>query len=94
MKKALTISLIIIATTLLIVFLYDKNKTHASGRTYQIGDRLDSLNHVIVYYNGGMGNISGRNTSPDGYNIGLKKVLLRVLQAQNAECLWKCHRLF
>lgn len=72
MKKALTISLIIIATTLLIVFLYGKNKTHASGRTYQIGDRLDSLNHVIVYYNGGMGNISGRNTSPDGYNIGLK----------------------
>jgi surface antigen len=72
MKKVLTISLVIITTTLLIVFLYGKNKTNASGRTYQIGDRLDSLNHVIVYYNGGMGNVSGRNTSPDGYNIGLK----------------------
>lgn len=72
MKKVLTISLVIIATTLLVVFLYRRNKTDASGRTYQIGDRLDSLNNVVVYYNGGMGNVSGRNTSPDGYNIGLK----------------------
>lgn len=37
-----------------------------------IGDPIDSLNHVIVYYNSGTGNVSGRNTAPDGYNIGLK----------------------
>lgn len=72
MKKVLIIIFTILATTLLIVFLYGRNKTHVSGRIYQVGDRLDSLNHVIVYYNGGMGNVSGRNTSPDGYNIGLK----------------------
>ena len=59
------------AASFLLVFACRGNKS-ASGRNYEIGDRLDSLNHVIVYYNGGMGNVSGRNTSPDGYNIGLK----------------------
>jgi surface antigen len=39
---------------------------------FQIGQRLDSLNGVYVYYNGGVGNVEERNTSPDGYNIGLK----------------------
>lgn len=38
----------------------------------EIGDPIDSLNQVIVYYNSGTGNVSGRNTAPDGYNIGLK----------------------
>lgn len=71
MKKALFLFLSIIATVFLVFFLYERNGS-SSGRTYQIGDRLDSLNHVVVYYNGGMGNVSGRNTSPDGYNIGLK----------------------
>ena len=36
-----------------------------------IGAPLDSLNGVIVYYNGGMGNVSGRNVV-DGYNVGLR----------------------
>jgi surface antigen len=35
------------------------------------GDRLDSLNNVIVYCNGGFSNTCGRNVV-DGYNIGLK----------------------
>lgn len=71
MKKALFLLLAITATSVLVIFLYQRNAGY-STRNYQIGDRLDSLNHVIVYYNGGMGNVSGRNTSPDGYNIGLK----------------------
>jgi len=70
MKKIILTSLII-ATIALLFFLYRRNENHPT-HTYQIGDRLDSLNHVVVYYNGGMGNVSGRNTSPDGYNIGLK----------------------
>jgi surface antigen len=37
-----------------------------------IGQKIDSLNGVYVYYNGSIGNVSGRNTAPDGYNIGLK----------------------
>lgn len=70
MKKILLLFFILIATSALVLFLYRKNEQ--SSRTYEIGERLDSLNHVVVYYNGGMGNISGRNTAPDGYNIGLK----------------------
>ena len=37
-----------------------------------VGEVIDSLDGVYVYYNGGTGNGSGRNTSSDGYNIGLK----------------------
>lgn len=71
MKKTLFLLLAIAATSALVIFLYQRNAGY-STRNYQIGDQLDSLNHVIVYYNGGMGNVSGRNTAPDGYNIGLK----------------------
>lgn len=38
----------------------------------EVGQKLDSLNGVYVYYNGGIGNTDGRNLAPDGYNIGLK----------------------
>jgi surface antigen len=35
------------------------------------GTPLDSLNGVIVYHNGSMSNVSGRNVV-DGYNVGLR----------------------
>ncbi|MGV3612814.1 MAG: CHAP domain-containing protein [Fluviicola sp.] len=70
MKKR--IFFLVLAATSLPVFFACQGNQSASGRTYEVGDRLDSLNHVVVYYNSGMGNVSGRNTSPDGYNIGLK----------------------
>lgn len=70
MKKILLICILILGTGVMVFFLYKGNEK--PSRPYAIGDRLDSLNHVIVYYNGGMGNVSERNTSPDGYNIGLK----------------------
>ncbi|AEA43286.1 CHAP domain-containing protein [Fluviicola taffensis] len=70
MKKNLFITLIISALGALTFFFYERSQ--APSRVYEIGESLDSLNHVVVYYNGGMGNVSGRNTSPDGYNIGLK----------------------
>ncbi|MDR2209134.1 MAG: CHAP domain-containing protein [Azoarcus sp.] len=37
-----------------------------------IGDPVDSFNGVIVYYNGPVSNVSGRNLASDNYNIGLK----------------------
>lgn len=37
-----------------------------------VGTKIDQLHGVAVYYNGRVGNVSGRNTSKDGYNIGLK----------------------
>ncbi len=39
---------------------------------YNIGEEIDSFNGVKVYHNGGVNNVSGRNISDKGYNIGLK----------------------
>lgn len=39
---------------------------------YKIGQVIDSLNHVKVYYNGEVGHVIGRNVAKDGYNLGLK----------------------
>ena len=37
-----------------------------------IGDTLDVYNNVYVFYNKSINNTSGRNVTPDGYNVGLK----------------------
>lgn len=37
-----------------------------------VGDEIDSLDGVAVYYNGSVGNTVGRNLASDGYNLGLK----------------------
>ncbi len=39
---------------------------------YEVGEEIDQLNGVAVYYNGGVSHVEGRNTAADGYNIGLK----------------------
>jgi surface antigen len=39
---------------------------------YKVGQKIDSLNGIAVYYNGGVGNVAGREITKDGYNIGLK----------------------
>lgn len=39
---------------------------------YEVGQEIDSLNSVAVFYNGGVDHVSERNTTPDGYNLGLK----------------------
>ncbi|MEY3443769.1 MAG: hypothetical protein RLZZ519_2050 [Bacteroidota bacterium] len=40
--------------------------------SHSVGDRLDSLNGVVVYYNGGVEQTHGRYTTEDGYNVGLR----------------------
>lgn len=39
---------------------------------YEVGEVIDSLHGVDVYYNGGVNTVVERNTTSDGYNIGLK----------------------
>ncbi|WP_179351931.1 CHAP domain-containing protein [Winogradskyella vidalii] len=39
---------------------------------YEVGQKIDQLNGVAVYYNGGVGHVDGRQLTDDGYNIGLK----------------------
>ena len=43
-----------------------------SNTKFSVGQEVDNLNGVSVYYNGGVGNVKGRNTTSDGYNLGLK----------------------
>lgn len=44
-----------------------------SGDSSRIGEPIDSFNGVEVYYNGrDFKNVSGRNVTSDGYNLGLK----------------------
>ena len=38
----------------------------------KIGDVIDRLNGIPVYYNGDLLHVGGRNVTPDGYNLGLK----------------------
>ena len=42
------------------------------AKSMEVGDKVDSLNGVFVYYNSNTGNVLGRNTTADGYNLGLK----------------------
>ncbi|MCL9805510.1 CHAP domain-containing protein [Flavobacterium amniphilum] len=39
---------------------------------YNVGQKLDSLHGVHVYYNGGVDHTSERNLTSDNYNLGLK----------------------
>lgn len=67
MKKLLITSIILIG----VFFAYKQSKKIDFNSEHQVGDVLDSLNHVKVYYNGGVSNVEERNTV-DGYNLGLK----------------------
>jgi hypothetical protein len=39
---------------------------------YEVGDVVDTLDNVLVYYNGNVNHVSERNLAKDGYNLGLK----------------------
>ncbi len=54
------------------VVIYRVVKKINLNSKYEVGQPIDSLNSVIVYYNGGVDNNSGRNTSAENYNIGIK----------------------
>lgn len=41
-------------------------------RAFKIGDVVDKLNGVEVYYNGSITHVLERNVAEDGYNLGLK----------------------
>jgi len=71
MKKKYKLFLLLLFLTAGGYFIYRMIITHNPNPNFEIGQKLDSLNHVYVYYNGGIAHTSGRNLSVDGYNIGL-----------------------
>jgi surface antigen len=61
------IGLLVVGLTGLWTFQKFNFNTH-----YSVGQQIDSLNGVSVFYNGGVDHVSGRNVTNDGYNLGLK----------------------
>lgn len=70
MKRSTSVALVLLFSFSTISC--DKLKNKWKLRTYEVGDKVDSLNGVYVYYNSRVGNVSGRNLASDGYNLGLK----------------------
>lgn len=68
LMKKVVVSILVLAV---IFGIYQATKTLIPGYRYEIGDKVDSLNGVYVYYNKSISNVVGRNVK-DGYNIGLK----------------------
>ena len=57
---------LIAASTYAVAYRVNLNPSH------RVGDQIDAYNGVAVYYNGAIGNVTERNISADGYNLGLK----------------------
>lgn len=47
-------------------------QNYMTNKYFSVGEQVDQLHGVWVNYNGVISNVVGRNTTPDGYNLGLK----------------------
>lgn len=65
-------AMLALAGSLLIVLGFRLTTRLNWNFAHSIGEPLDSLDGVAVYYNGGVNQTHGRSTSPDGYNIGIR----------------------
>lgn len=72
MKKRLKLIALISGVLMLFLFVGMMLKNGDFNGSHSIGQPIDSLNGVKVFFNGGVDNISGRNLTNNGYNIGLK----------------------
>lgn len=69
MKSKYIILLVSLLVALVSALYFSKEFTRI--KDFKIGEEVDSLNHVKVYYNGAVSNVHRRNTK-DGYNLGLE----------------------
>ncbi|ARN76754.1 CHAP domain-containing protein [Nonlabens spongiae] len=69
MKKRILVIFGILTLTVIGFFVAKRINLNPN---YKVGQKIDELNGVDVYYNGGVGNVSGRRLSDGGYNLGLK----------------------
>ena len=73
MAKGFRLWILIVSLGLSFSFLSYQWLTRYNFNTdHQVGDVIDSLNGVEIYYNGGVNTNEGRNLSLDGYNLGIK----------------------
>lgn len=68
-RKVLAIAILLVAGVALVWLIITRI---TSKPELSAGRKVDELNGVAVFYNGSVDNVSGRNVSRDGYNIGLK----------------------
>lgn len=64
--------LLVVVVAALIIGGLQIRKTYFFNPDKTVGQAVDSLNGVIVYYNGGVGHIGKRNLTVDDYNLGLE----------------------
>ncbi len=69
MKRLLLLTLILSFLALAAYSFFGKERLFKHP---EIGQAIDSLNGVVVYYNGSVSHVAGRNVAADGYNLGLK----------------------
>ena len=59
-------------TLLLLLVLWKAATLLNWNPRYRVGQEIDRLNGVAVFYNGGVGHSSGRHLASDGYNLGIR----------------------
>jgi hypothetical protein len=64
-------TIVILSILIIAFFSYNGLKKVNFNSDYEVGQKIDSLNNVYVFYNGGVDNVVQRNTK-DGYNLGLE----------------------
>ncbi len=72
MKKKLKYTFLLALLACVGIGLFVFLKKLNPNPNYEVGQKLDSLNGVYVYYNGGVSHVGERNITKDGYNIGMK----------------------
>lgn len=68
--KKIVVLLVLMGVLLVVAFQIRQKYFYNSDRI--LGEPLDSLNGVKVYYNGSVGNVGKRNLSVDNYNLGME----------------------
>lgn len=70
MKRKHIIITVIVCIGLYAAYYSSKKFNFNPNRT--VGEKVDSLHGVMVYYNGGVNHVEKRNLTKDGYNLGLE----------------------
>ena len=70
-SKKILIALVLVAI-LVAGYIFFSKSTGNPNPDYKIGQVVDSLNDVYVYFNGNIGNEGEKSLSPDGFNFGYK----------------------
>ena len=64
--------LLMVGGVVLVALLWKASTIWNLNPRYRVGQQIDSLNGVAVFFNGAVEHCAERNLSPDGYNLGLK----------------------